>query len=335
MNAVASLPVIQENHLPDRPPSNHHDRKHREPLRLQALHLDQQVCHHSQHQPHEGVQEPNSKPLGAQLHPRTLVEEDELVGIGTVGEEHGRVPDDPVHPSRHAEEVDEERAGHPELGVVEHGVPLRDPPDPEGDGHEEEDDEQGDLVAGDERRAHDGADLEPRAGLDELGHGVGEAGEVGLVHLLGVGEAGVVGADEADVGQRVDPELREGVLRLGELDVGEEEGGGGVGVGVVGEEGGGEQRELAAELGEVEVGLGVERGGVEEEEHGVGPRGRGGEEAGDGGVGEVDHAGWGAGAEGLQLADQVVGAGGVGGCRGEEDEEEEGKGGRHGVWLWI
>jgi len=89
----------------------------------------------------------------------------------------------------------------------------------------------------------------------------------------------------------------------------------------VGEEGGGEERELGAELGQVEVGLGVERSGVEEDEHGVGAaRGGGGEETGDSGVGEVDHAGRGPCAEGLQLRYKVIGSGG---CAGEEDEGEE------------
>jgi hypothetical protein len=58
---------------------------------------------------------------------------------------------------------------------------------------------------------------------EELSHGVGEAGEVGLIHLVGSGKGGVLGADEAYMGQRVDTELVEGVLRLGKLDVGEEE----------------------------------------------------------------------------------------------------------------
>ena len=322
MNAITSLPVIQVDHLPNSPPSNDHDSQHHTALRLQALHPHQQVCHRSNHETHERVQEPYGKPLSPQLHPRPLVEEHELVGIGAVGEEHGRVPDDPVHAPRHAEEVDEERPGHPDPAVVEQGLPLDDPLDHEWDGGEEEDAEQDDLVAGEERRADDGADLEARAGLDELGHGVGEAGEVGLVHLLGSAEGGVLGADEADVGQRVDAELVEGVLRLGELDVGEEEVAGG---GVAGEEGGGEERELGAELGQVEVGLGVERGGVEEDEHGVGAaRGGAREEAGDGGVGEVDHARRGPRAEGLELRDQVVGAGRGGGRgRGEEQEREE------------
>jgi len=89
----------------------------------------------------------------------------------------------------------------------------------------------------------------------------------------------------------------------------------------VGEEGGGEERELGAELGQVEVGLGVERSGVEEDEHGVGAaRGGGGEETGDSGVGEVDHAGRGPRAEGLELRDKVISAGR---CGREEDEGEE------------
>uniref|UniRef100_A0A0A9FG09 Uncharacterized protein n=1 Tax=Arundo donax TaxID=35708 RepID=A0A0A9FG09_ARUDO len=140
------------------------------------------------------------------------------------------------------------------------------------------------------------------------------------------------------MGEGVDTELVEGVLRLGELDVGKEEV---AGAGVVGEEGGGEERELVAELGKVEVGLGVERGGVEEDEHGVGAaRGRCREEASDGGVGEVDHAGGGARAEGLELGDQVVGAGGCGGDGEEQEREEEQqreavRWRRHAGWMTV
>lgn len=162
------------------------------------------------------------------------------------------MPDNPIHAPRDAEEIDEERPSHPDPGVMQQGLPIDNPLDHEGDGDKEEDAEQDDLVAGEERRAYDGPDLEARAGLDKLGHGVGEAREVGLVHLLGSRQGGVIGTDEADMGQRVDTKLVKGVLRLGELDVGEEEV---AGIGVVSEEGGGEERELGAELGQVEVRL--------------------------------------------------------------------------------
>lgn len=69
MNAITSLPVIQVDHLPNSPPPNRHDSEHRKSLRLQALHLHQQVCHPSDHETHECVQEPDSKPLSPQLHP--------------------------------------------------------------------------------------------------------------------------------------------------------------------------------------------------------------------------------------------------------------------------
>jgi hypothetical protein len=55
------------------------------------------------------------------------------------------------------------------------------------------------------------------------------------------------------MGQRVDTELVEGVLQLGKLDVSEEEV---AGAGVADVEGGSEQPELAAELGQVEPGHG-------------------------------------------------------------------------------
>ena len=127
----------------------------------------------------------------------------------------------------------------------------------------------------------DGAHGEVSLGLDELGHGVGEAGEVALVHGLGVLEAHV-GPNEADVGEGVDAELGEGELGLLELDVAEEEL---VGVGrvVVGQEGGGDDGEFVAELREAELRLVVELRRVEEEEDGVRARGfHGGEEAGRG-----------------------------------------------------
>uniref|UniRef100_J3LQB3 Uncharacterized protein n=1 Tax=Oryza brachyantha TaxID=4533 RepID=J3LQB3_ORYBR len=81
MNAIPSLPVIQKNHLLHCPPPNCHDCQHRKALDLQVLRPHQQVCHHSDHEPDESVQEPNRKALGAKLHPRTLVEEHELEGM--------------------------------------------------------------------------------------------------------------------------------------------------------------------------------------------------------------------------------------------------------------
>ena len=50
MNAIAGLPVIQVDHLPNSPPPDCHDSEQRKPLRLQALHLYQQVCHPSDHE---------------------------------------------------------------------------------------------------------------------------------------------------------------------------------------------------------------------------------------------------------------------------------------------
>jgi hypothetical protein len=67
---------------------------------------------------------------------------------------------------------------------------------------------QGREVISDEPKLDDGVH-------EELSHGVGEAGEVGQIHLIGSGKGGVLGADEAYMGQRVDTELVEGVLRLG------------------------------------------------------------------------------------------------------------------------
>lgn len=113
------------------------------------------------------------------------------------------------------------------------------------------------------------------------------------------------------MGESIDAEKAEALLGFSEFDVAEEELGPIGGVLVVGDEGGGDEVELAAEVLEAEFGLVVEVEGVEEDEEGVGFGG--GEEAGEGLVGEVDDAGGGLGLEAEKLGDEGgVGIGGGG-----------------------
>lgn len=166
----------------------------------------------------------------------------------------------------------------------------------------------------------DGAHGEFGLGFNELGHGIGEAGEVALVHGLGVLEARR-GPNETDVREGVDAELGEGELGLLELDVAEEE----LGVGrVVGEEGGGDDGEFVAELGEAELRLVVELCGVKEKEDGVRARGfHGGEEAGEGLVVQPDYARFGSGLQGEQFAHSLVGGGHRGGDEHHQYQQRE------------
>lgn len=120
------------------------------------------------------------------------------------------------------------------------------------------------------RWAFDGADLEAGTGLDEFSHGFGETGEVRGIHGVGFFGGGVVRGDEADVGQRGDGEELEGGLGFLELDVAKEKGGRG---GIVEGEGGREEAELGAKLGQMEFGLVSKLGSIEEDKEGEGAGG--------------------------------------------------------------
>ena len=160
------------------------------------------------------------------------------------------------------------------------------------------------LPGGEEQRPVNRTDVELGLGLDEISHRLGESREIALIHLLRL-LGGLVWSDEADVGEGIDAEESEAMLRLFELDVAEEE----VGVArarvrVVGDEGLGKEREFGVEGFELELRLVVELGGVEEDEEVVGSWGFcGGEVARDGVVVEVDNARFGSGLEGLELRD--------------------------------
>lgn len=82
-----------------------------------------------------------------------------------------------------------------------------------------------------------------------------------------------MGADKVDVGDGIDTEEEEGGLGVLEFDVGKEELGLGRKALIVGDEGRGEEAEFGAQRFEVEIGVGVEMSGIEEDEEGVGTRG--------------------------------------------------------------
>ena len=306
MNPVAGLPIVQIHDLLHRPERNEQRHDHNKPLHIQIPHLHEQMRHERQQQPDDRVQEPDREPFSPELHPGPLVEENQLVRVIPIGQKHRHFPNYVVHRAGNAEEVNENRAGEPELGIVKQGLAFHDLLDREGDPNQDREHDEGQLLGGEERRPVNRTDVELGLGLDEIGHRLGESREIALVHLLRL-LGGVVRSDEADVREGIDAEESEALLRLFELDVAEEE----VGVArarvrVVGEEGLGEEREFGVEGFELELRLVVELGGIEEDEEVVGSWGfRGGEVARDGVVVEVDNARFGSGLEGLELRDSV------------------------------
>lgn len=286
MDPITRLPIIQIDHLLDRPKRNEQRSNHHRPLDVQIFHLHEHTRHERQQQAHNRVQEPDREPLCPELHTRALVEEYQLVRVVPVRHEHGHLPNDVVHRARYAEEVDEHRTGQPDFRVVEQSLTHHNLLHSEWDPNENSHNNQRQLLLGEKRWAVDRADDEIGLGLDEMGHRLGEPGEVSLVHLIGLFR-GLIRADESDVREGIDAKEREAGLCLLELDVAEEELAvrGGIGVLVVGDEGFGEERELAMEGLQLELGLFVELARVEEDEERVGPGGLGrGQEARDGAV---------------------------------------------------
>lgn len=289
MNPITSLPIIQEHNLFDSQERNQQCKNHNHPLHHHIAQLHETLSHKRQQQTHHSVQEPHSETLCTKLHSRTLIEKHELRRIIAIHQKHWHLPYDVVHGTRDTEEVYEDRTRQPDFGVVEQGLTreklLHEKGYPDQDDERDEDH----LVPGDNRGSMDGSHRDPGFGFDELGHGLGEPGEIALVHGLGILET-LGGAHEANVGEGVDAELGEGELGFFEFDVAEEEF---TVVRVVGDEGGGDEGEFVAEVEEAELGLVVELDGVEEEDEGVGAWGvDGGEEAREGLVVEVDHAGF-------------------------------------------
>lgn len=176
----------------------------------------------------------------------------------------------------------------------------------------------------------DRANRELGLGFDEFGHGLGQSGEIALVHLIGVLKA-VRGADEADVRKGIDAKEGETGLGLFELDVAEEDlgVGGGRRVLIVGDERVGDDGELFAEVLEVELLLVVELDGVEEDGERVGSGCLdGGEEAREGQVVQADHTRFRTRLEVEELGDSVGVGIGIGEDiedqrRGEDGDEED------------
>nr|POE66739.1 hypothetical protein CFP56_68400 [Quercus suber] len=115
-----------------------------------------------------------------------------------------------------AEEVIENQAGEPELGIVKQGLAFHDLLDREGDPNQGRDHVEAQLPGGEERGPVNQTDVELGLGLDEIGHRLGESREIALVHLLRL-LRGLVRSDEADVREDIDAEESEALLRLFEL----------------------------------------------------------------------------------------------------------------------
>nr|POE85141.1 hypothetical protein CFP56_55367 [Quercus suber] len=115
-----------------------------------------------------------------------------------------------------AEEVIENQAGEPELGIVKQGLAFHNLLDREGDPNQDCDHVEAQLPAGEERGPVNQTDVELGLGLDEIGHRLGESREIALVHLLRL-LRGLVRSDEADVREDIDVEESEALLRLFEL----------------------------------------------------------------------------------------------------------------------
>lgn len=147
------------------------------------------MSYEGQNKTNDHVQGSNGEAFRPQLHPRSLVEEDEAIGVATVGKHHGHVTDDIVHRARDSKEVNEKSEGYPETSVVEEGVALQYAAYQKWGGDEDGSKKEEDLAEGDKGRAQDGTtEGDLGLGLNEVGHGVGTPGDVGLVHGYGVSE---------------------------------------------------------------------------------------------------------------------------------------------------
>nr|POE56151.1 hypothetical protein CFP56_61063 [Quercus suber] len=115
-----------------------------------------------------------------------------------------------------AEEVIENQAGEPELGIVKQGLAFHDLLDREGDPNQGRDHVEAQLPSGEERGPVNHTDVELGLGLDKIGHRLDESREIALVHLLRL-LRGLVRSDEADVREDIDVEESKALLRLFEL----------------------------------------------------------------------------------------------------------------------
>lgn len=324
MNPISSLPIIQRHNLFHCQEGNEQCEKHNHPLHSHVLHPNKHMRHKSQQQAHNRVQKPNRKTLSPKLHTRPLIKEYKFAGIVPIGQKHGHFPNYIMHSARHTEEIDKHSTPQPNLRIMKQCLAGQNLLHNKRRPHQEGRHKESQLLLGEHRRPLDWADGELGPGLDEVGHGVGHARNVPLLHLLRILEALHIGANKSDVGERGDPELGETGLGLFELDVAEEELGGGGRVLVIGDEGGGEEAELGAKALEVKFGLVMELSGVEEDEDRVGPGGcGGGEEAAEGVIVEVDHARFGSRLEREKLSDPIGFGAGEDDGEGDEDEEED------------
>ena len=324
MNPITSLPIIQRHDLFHCEEGNEQCEKHNHPLRSHILHPNKHMRHKSQQQAHNGVQKPNRKTLSPKLHTGPLIEEYKFVGIVPIRQKQGHFPNYIMHSARNAEEIDKHSTPKPNLGIMKQCLAGQNLLDYKRRPSQEGRHKESQLFLGKHGGPLDGADGELGPGLDEVGHGVGQAGIVPLLHLLRILEALHIGANESDVGERVDPELGETGLGLFELDVAEEKLGGGGRVLVIGDEGGCEEAELVEKALKVEFGLVMELSGVEEDEDRVGPGSFGGrEETAEGVIVKVDQAGFGSGLKRQKLGDPVGFSGGEDHGEGDEEEEEE------------
>lgn len=191
MNPVTRLPVIQVNNLLHSQKRNQERENHNHPLHTHVPNPDKPVGQKRQEKAHNSIKKADGKTLCTKLHPRTLVEKHEFGRIVSVHEKHGHLANDIMHSPGNAEEVNEDGTGQPDLRVVEKGLPRDNLLDEKWDPNDNDDGDEDQLVAGEDGGAVDGTHGEFGLGLDELGHGLGESGEVALVHGLGVLQAHV------------------------------------------------------------------------------------------------------------------------------------------------
>lgn len=277
--------------------------------------------HKSQQQAHNCIQKSNGKTLSTKLHTGPLIKEYKFGGVVPIGQKHGHFPNYVMHSARHTEKIDKHSTPQPNLGIMKQCLPGQNLLHNKWRPHQECRRKESQLLLGEHRGSLDWAHGELGPGLDEVGHGVGDAG-IPLLHLLRILDALHIGANKSDVGERIDTELGETGLGLFELDVTEKDFGGGGSVLVVGDKGGGDQRELGMKALEVELGFVMELNGVEEDEEKVGP-GRCGrcEEATEGVIVEVDHARFGSGLEREKFSNPVGFT--MAEDHGQGDEEED------------
>ncbi|GAB2301105.1 hypothetical protein Dimus_035138 [Dionaea muscipula] len=178
MNTIAGLPIIEMDHFPNSPERDDKCKNHQGPLHIDTPNLDNPMSHQSKNQPNNGVQESNSETLCSELHPGPLVEEHQLTGIIPVPYKHRHLTNYVKHGPRNTEEVHEDRTEEPELVVMEQCLTGNDlferirGPDQK-NRHKERD-----LLPREHGWAIDGSDRDPGLGLDELGDGFSEAGEI-------------------------------------------------------------------------------------------------------------------------------------------------------------